>query len=83
MRGWKFGVEAIGPGAKALGLAFWGGREVCGRGDMKQIKITGKRAFFEVLHSTRNAQVAISALRKGQATSDEPTNEHPGSEQWV
>ena len=31
----------------------------------------------------RNAQVAISTLRKGQSTSDEPTNEHPASEQWV
>jgi len=50
---------------------------------MKQIKIRGKRPYFEVFHSTRNAEVAISTLRKGQATSDEPTNEHPASEQWV
>jgi mannose-6-phosphate isomerase-like protein (cupin superfamily) len=50
---------------------------------MKQIKTRGKRPFFQVLHSTRSAQVAISTLRKGQATSDEPTNEHPSSEQWL
>ena len=50
---------------------------------MKQIKIRGRRPFFEVLHSTHNAQVAISTLRRGQSTSDEPSDEHPASEQWV
>ena len=50
---------------------------------MKLIKTNGKRGFFQVLHSTRSAQAAMSTLRRGKATSDEPENEHPASEQWI
>jgi mannose-6-phosphate isomerase-like protein (cupin superfamily) len=45
---------------------------------------TGKhRGFFEVMEGTRSAQAAMMVLRPGQASSDEPENEHPWAEQWV
>jgi mannose-6-phosphate isomerase-like protein (cupin superfamily) len=50
---------------------------------MKLINTSGKRGFFQVLHASRAAQAAMSTLRSGKATSDEPENEHPDSEQWV
>ena len=50
---------------------------------MKTMKTGPNRALFHVLHSTRSAQAAMSTLRKGQATSEKPENEHSGSEQWV
>jgi mannose-6-phosphate isomerase-like protein (cupin superfamily) len=50
--------------------------------DMKHIR-TGKRLrFFEVLASSRVAQVAMMVLARGQS-SGELSNEHPRCEQWL
>ena len=59
-------------------------RGLCPRlGRMRTIKTGSKRGFFQILHGTRSVQAAMSTLRKRQATSEHPENEHPGSEQWV
>ena len=50
---------------------------------VKHLNTAAKRAFFSVLHSTRDAQAAMMTLRPGQSTSDEPENEHPRCEQWL
>ena len=50
---------------------------------MRHIKTGSKRAMFTVLHATRSAEAAMMTLRPGQATSDEPENEHPRCEQWL
>jgi mannose-6-phosphate isomerase-like protein (cupin superfamily) len=50
---------------------------------MKHIKTGTKRREFEMLLSTRNVQAAMMTLRPGGTSDDEPSNEHPRSEQWV
>jgi mannose-6-phosphate isomerase-like protein (cupin superfamily) len=49
---------------------------------MKLVKKTPRRAFFQVLETTRSVQSAIMVLQPGQSTG-EPQNEHPRSEQWL
>src|SRR5688572_24428541 len=49
---------------------------------MKHIR-TNSRANFEILHQTRSAQAAMMTLRPGGTSDEEPSNEHPSSEQWV
>jgi mannose-6-phosphate isomerase-like protein (cupin superfamily) len=50
---------------------------------MKHIQTGRSRGIFDVLASTRLAQVAKMTLRPGGASDDEPSNEHPKSEQWL
>ena len=50
---------------------------------MKHIKTGLKRGQFDVLAATRGAQAAKMILRPGAASDDEPSNEHPRSEQWL
>jgi mannose-6-phosphate isomerase-like protein (cupin superfamily) len=50
---------------------------------MKHSK-TGKfRGQFDVLAATRGAQAAMMTLPPGGVSDDEPSNEHPMSEQWL
>jgi len=50
---------------------------------MKHIKTGPHRKEFELLVATRSAQAAKMTLRPGAASDDEPSNEHPHSEQWL
>jgi mannose-6-phosphate isomerase-like protein (cupin superfamily) len=50
---------------------------------MKHLSTRGKRDFFKVLADGFSSQVAIMTLKPGQSSSDEVTDEHPGSEQWL
>ena len=50
---------------------------------MKHFKTASHRSFFKVLHATRSAQAAMMVLQPGQATGEEPENEHPWAEQWL
>jgi mannose-6-phosphate isomerase-like protein (cupin superfamily) len=50
---------------------------------MKHFKTGSHRSFFKVLHATRSAQAAMMVLQPGQATGEEPENEHPWAEQWL
>ncbi len=50
---------------------------------MKHFKTGRSRAKFDVLGATRGAQAAMMTLRPGDSSDDEPSNEHPRSEQWV
>ena len=50
---------------------------------MKHIKTGTKRGEFAILASTRTLQAAMMTLRPGGTSAEEPSNEHPQSEQWV
>ena len=50
---------------------------------MKHFKAGSHRSFFKVLHATRSAQAAMMVLQPGQATGEQPENEHPWAEQWL
>lgn len=50
---------------------------------MRAINTGAKRSAFDVLVSTRSSQAARMSLHPGKASDDEPTNEHPRSEQWL
>lgn len=50
---------------------------------MKHKKTAGNRRKFNVLLSTGSAQCAMMTLKPGEASDDEPHNEHPNSEQWL
>ena len=50
---------------------------------MKHIRTGFKRGQFDLLVATREAQAAKMTLRPGAASDDEPSNEHPHSEQWL
>src|SRR5581483_6142711 len=50
---------------------------------MKHISTGTKRGSFDLLAATRTAQAAMMTLRPGAASDDEPSNEHPQSEQWL
>jgi mannose-6-phosphate isomerase-like protein (cupin superfamily) len=50
---------------------------------MKHIKTGTKRREFAILANTRNLQAAMMTLRPGGTSDEEPSNEHPQSEQWV
>jgi mannose-6-phosphate isomerase-like protein (cupin superfamily) len=51
--------------------------------DMKHVKTGKHRGKFEMLCSTRGGQAAMMILRPGGTSDDEPSNEHPASEQWL
>jgi mannose-6-phosphate isomerase-like protein (cupin superfamily) len=50
---------------------------------MKLLQTTKYRKSFDVLIASRSTQAAMMTLQPGGATSDEPENEHPHSEQWL
>lgn len=50
---------------------------------MRHIKTGLKRGEFDLLLATRGAQAAKMTLRPGGSSDDEPSNEHPHSEQWL
>jgi mannose-6-phosphate isomerase-like protein (cupin superfamily) len=50
---------------------------------MKHFKTGRSRAKFDVLGATRGTQAAMMTLQPGGTSDDEPSNEHPHSEQWV
>src|SRR5579864_2357864 len=50
---------------------------------MRHIETGGSRAAFEVFSATGGAQAAKMTLRPGAASDNEPSNEHPHSEQWL
>jgi len=50
---------------------------------MKHLKTGKSRGQFDVLAATRGAQAAMMTLPPGGASDDEPSNEHPSSEQWL
>jgi mannose-6-phosphate isomerase-like protein (cupin superfamily) len=47
------------------------------------MKTSKKRQAFQVLATTREGQAAMMTLKPGEASDETPSNEHPGSEQWV
>jgi mannose-6-phosphate isomerase-like protein (cupin superfamily) len=50
---------------------------------MKHIKTGTKRGEFDLVARTRELQGAMMTLRPGGTSDDEPSNEHPHSEQWL
>jgi mannose-6-phosphate isomerase-like protein (cupin superfamily) len=50
---------------------------------VKRLRISGRNGSFDVLTSSRLAQVAKMTLRPGEASDSKPSNEHPKSEQWL
>lgn len=50
---------------------------------MRHIKTGLKRGQFDLLVATSAAQAVKMTLRPGAASDDEPSNEHPKSEQWL
>ena len=50
---------------------------------MRHIKAAKKKAEFDLLLASRSVQAAKMTLPPGATGDDEPSNEHPHSEQWV
>ena len=50
---------------------------------MKHFKTGKSRRKFDVLAATGGIQAAMMTLAPGDTSDDEPSNEHPRSEQWV
>jgi mannose-6-phosphate isomerase-like protein (cupin superfamily) len=50
---------------------------------MRHVQATTSRRRFAVLHASRRVQAATMTLGPGDASDDEPSNEHPDSEQWL
>jgi hypothetical protein len=50
---------------------------------VKHIKTGSKRGAFDVVLSTRLAEVAKMTPRPGAASDSQPSNEHAKSEQWL
>lgn len=50
---------------------------------MKIISTGKHRKEFAVVLSSRSTQAGMMILQPGSASSDEPENEHPRSEQWL
>jgi mannose-6-phosphate isomerase-like protein (cupin superfamily) len=47
------------------------------------LKLKRSRDHFKILHATRSVQAALMSLAPGGVSDEEPSNEHPQSEQWV
>ena len=54
-----------------------------GKSTMQHISKVDWKREFDVLFSSRNAQVATMVLKPGDCSDDSVCNEHPNSEQWV
>jgi len=50
---------------------------------MKSVRTGARRSNFDVLIDSRDAQAAMMTLQSRQSSSDEVSNEHPASEQWL
>jgi mannose-6-phosphate isomerase-like protein (cupin superfamily) len=50
---------------------------------MQHIRTGPKRGKFDVVAATRGVQAAKMTLVPGATSDDEPSNEHPRSEQWL
>jgi mannose-6-phosphate isomerase-like protein (cupin superfamily) len=50
---------------------------------MKHVKTRAKRGQFDLLVDTKHVQAAMMTLRPGDASDEEPNNEHSSSEQWL
>ncbi len=50
---------------------------------MKHIATAGKKNLFLPLIESADVQAATMVLPPGQSSSDEVTDEHPQSEQWL
>jgi mannose-6-phosphate isomerase-like protein (cupin superfamily) len=50
---------------------------------VKHLKTGESRKEFDLLHKTRSVQAAMMTLKPGGTSDDEPSNEHPASEQWL
>jgi len=50
---------------------------------MKHVRTGKKRGKFNLLANTREVQAAMMTLRPGDASDEEPSNEHSRSEQWL
>ena len=50
---------------------------------MKHISKLNWKTDFDVLHTTRSAQIATMVLQPGECSDESARNEHPKSEQWV
>ena len=50
---------------------------------MKHFSVRGRQPFFKVLADGASSQSAVMTLKPGQSSSDEVTDEHPQSEQWL
>jgi mannose-6-phosphate isomerase-like protein (cupin superfamily) len=50
---------------------------------MKHLKTGKKRRKFDLIARTRDVQAAMMTLRSGDASDEDPDNEHPRSEQWL
>ncbi len=50
---------------------------------MKHISKPNWKTEFDVIHTTRSAQIATMVLQPGECSDESVRNEHPKSEQWV
>jgi len=50
---------------------------------MRHIATGKQRGKFDLLWQTRSLQAAMMTLKPGDKSDDEPSNEHPRSEQWL
>src|SRR5262245_17569916 len=50
---------------------------------MKLFHLNSVRKKFKILASTRSCQAAKMSLQPGKSTDEQPSNEHPHSEQWL
>jgi mannose-6-phosphate isomerase-like protein (cupin superfamily) len=50
---------------------------------MHHINIEGSHREFEILLTADEAQAAMMILRPGASSDEEPSNEHPDSQQWL
>jgi oxalate decarboxylase/phosphoglucose isomerase-like protein (cupin superfamily) len=50
---------------------------------LKRVDTSDKRGNFDVVATSRLAQVAKMTLQPGEASDSKPSNEHPKSEQWL
>jgi mannose-6-phosphate isomerase-like protein (cupin superfamily) len=50
---------------------------------MKHVQTARRRNEFARLLATREAQAILMTLAPGEASEDEPANEHPRCEQWM
>lgn len=50
---------------------------------MKHISTAGRKSMFAPLLESDSVQAATMVLPPGQSSSEQVTNEHPNSEQWL
>jgi mannose-6-phosphate isomerase-like protein (cupin superfamily) len=50
---------------------------------MQHLNISDNRQEFKIILNSNDVQAAVMNLHAGAASDDEPSNEHPHSEQWL